>query len=98
VIACRNTGHGSGLGVHRWVVEQSIALLRWFRRLRIRDDIHEDFLSRACSIICWRRLVNHATLLGALTAPAWPRKPGNQVQVQGQAKAPPAGRHSLPGR
>ncbi|MFE9687780.1 hypothetical protein [Streptomyces sp. NPDC006285] len=36
--------------------------LHWFRRLRIRweirDDIHEAFLSLACGIICWRRLVN----------------------------------------
>ncbi|MFE4779778.1 IS5 family transposase [Streptomyces sp. NPDC056716] len=62
VIARRGTGHGSGLGVHRWVVEQSFALLHWFRRLRIRweirDDIHEAFLSLACGIICWRRLKN----------------------------------------
>ncbi|MFJ3309716.1 IS5 family transposase [Streptomyces sp. NPDC086549] len=60
VIARRGTDHGSGLGVHRWVVEQSFALLHWFRRLRIRweirDDIHEAFLSLACGIICWRRL------------------------------------------
>jgi hypothetical protein len=58
------TEHGSGLGVHRWVVEQSIARLHWFRRLRtrweIRDDIHEAFLSLACAIICWRRLRNLA--------------------------------------
>ncbi|MGW3027474.1 IS5 family transposase [Streptomyces sp. NPDC001221] len=62
VIARRGTDHGSGLGVHRWVVEQSFALLHWFRRLRIRweirDDIHEAFLSLACGIICWHRLVN----------------------------------------
>ena len=62
VIARRGTGHGSGLGAYRWVVEQSIALLHWFRRLRIRweirDDIHEVFLSLACAIICWRRLRN----------------------------------------
>ncbi|MGW0886453.1 IS5 family transposase [Streptomyces sp. NPDC002671] len=62
IIARRGTEHGSGLGVHRWVVEQSFALLHWFRRLRIRweirDDIHEAFLSLACSIICWRRLRN----------------------------------------
>jgi hypothetical protein len=61
-IARRGVEHGSGLGVHRWVVEQRIALLHWFRRLRIRweirDDIHEAFLSLACGIICWRRLVN----------------------------------------
>jgi len=39
------TPHGSGLGVHRWVVQQSIALPHRFRRLRIRwkicDDIHK---------------------------------------------------------
>ena len=59
-------GHGSGLGVHRWVVEQTVALLHWFRRLRtrweIRDDIHEAFLSLACAIICWRRLRQAAVL------------------------------------
>lgn len=58
--ARRATAHGSGLGVHRWVVEQTIALLHWFRRLRIRweirDDIHEAFMSLACAIICYRRL------------------------------------------
>ena len=62
VIDRRGTGHGSGLGVHRWVVEQTVALLHWFRRLRIRweirDDLHEAFLSLACAIICWRRLQN----------------------------------------
>ena len=36
MIARRGTEHGSGLGVHRWVVERSLALLHWFRRLRIR--------------------------------------------------------------
>jgi transposase len=70
VIARRSTGHGSGLGAHRWVIEQSIALLHWFRRLRIRweirDDIHEALLSLACAIICWRRLRN-LTLLGPRT-------------------------------
>ncbi|MFG3558324.1 IS5/IS1182 family transposase, partial [Micromonospora sp. NPDC047557] len=60
VIARRGVGHGSGLDTRRWVVEQTIALLHWFRRLRIRweirDDIHEAFLTLACAIICWRRL------------------------------------------
>ncbi|WP_328414457.1 IS5 family transposase [Micromonospora sp. NBC_00389] len=60
VIARRGVDHGSGLGARRWVVEQTIALLHWFRRLRIRweirDDIHEAFLTLACAIICWRRL------------------------------------------
>ncbi len=58
-IARRGEAHGSGLGTHRWVVEQTIALLHWFRRLRIRweirDDIHEAFLSLASAIICYRR-------------------------------------------
>jgi hypothetical protein len=62
VIARRGTEHGSGLGVHRWVAEQPIALPHRFRRLRIRweirDHIHEAFPSLACSIICWRRLTN----------------------------------------
>jgi hypothetical protein len=60
VIARRGTPHGSGLGVHRWVVEQAVALLHWMRRLRIRweirDDIHEAFLTLGCAIICYRRL------------------------------------------
>ena len=41
-------------------IEPVIALLHWFRRLRIRweirDDIHEAFLSLGCAVICWRRL------------------------------------------
>ena len=59
-LARRNTEHGSGLGVYRYVVEQTLALLHQFRRLRTRydhrDDIHESFMSLGCSIICWRRL------------------------------------------
>ncbi|MEK8171488.1 IS5 family transposase [Streptomyces sp. M19] len=59
-IARRGTEHGSGLGIHRWVVEGAIALLHWFRRLRIRwerrDDIHQAFITLGCAIICWRRL------------------------------------------
>lgn len=58
IIARRGTGHGSGLGKYRWVVEQTFALLHWFRRLRIRWDIHEAFLRMGCAIICFRRLVN----------------------------------------
>lgn len=61
-IARRNTEHGSGLGVYRYVVEQTGALFHQFRRLRVRydrrADIHEAFMSIACSVICWRRL-NH---------------------------------------
>jgi transposase len=61
-IARRGTAHGSGLGAHRWVVEGALALVHWFRRLRmrweIRDDIHEAFITLGCAVICWRRLRN----------------------------------------
>lgn len=60
LIARRNTPHGSGLGIFRYVVEQTIALLHQFRRLRTRfdkrDDIHEAFMTLGCAMICWRRL------------------------------------------
>ena len=59
-IARRGAPHGSGLGVLRYVVEQTLALLHQFRRLRTRfdrrDDVHEAFMSLGCSMICWRRL------------------------------------------
>jgi transposase len=59
-IARRGEEHGSGLGVFRYVVEQTLALFHQFRRLRTRfdkrDDIHEAFMTLGCSMICWRRL------------------------------------------
>ncbi|MFC6880247.1 MULTISPECIES: transposase [Actinomadura] len=59
-IARRGTHHGSGLGVHRYVVERTTGLLHWFRRLRIRweirDDIHQAFMTLTAAIICRRRL------------------------------------------
>ena len=59
-LARRYTEHGSGLGVIRYVAEQSQALLHQFKRMRtryeVRDDIHESFLDLACCVICWRRL------------------------------------------
>ena len=59
-IARRNTQHGSGLGIFRYVVEQTIALMHQFRRLRVRydkrDDVHEAFLTIGEAFICWRRL------------------------------------------
>jgi transposase len=61
-IARRNTPHGSGLGIFRYVVEQTLALWHQFRRLRVRydkrDDVHEAFMKIGCAMICWRRLHN----------------------------------------
>jgi transposase len=60
LIARRQTGHGSGLGCDRWVVERTFAWLHNRRRLLVRtdrlDDIHGGFLAIACCLICWRRL------------------------------------------
>ena len=61
-IAKRNTEHGSGLGVHRWVVERALSWLHQFRRLRVRYerrvDIHQAFLSIGCILICHRQYQN----------------------------------------
>jgi transposase len=61
-IAERNTEHGSGLGIFRWVVERTISWLHQFRRLRIRyerrADIHLAFLTLGCILICHRILKN----------------------------------------
>jgi transposase len=58
-IAKRNTEHGSGLGVHRCVVEWVFSWLFKFRRLRVRyekrADIHTAFLTIGCLLICWNR-------------------------------------------
>ena len=59
-VARRGDPHGSGLGILRYVVEQTIALLHQFRRLRTRfdrrADVHEAFMKIGCAMICWRRL------------------------------------------
>lgn len=56
-IARRNSSHGSGLGILRWVVERTISWLHQFRRLRVRYerrvDIHEAFLALGCICICF---------------------------------------------
>lgn len=60
VIARRNTGHGSGLGKVRWVVERTISWLHNCRRLRSRWEkdptIHDAFLKLGCALICFRLL------------------------------------------
>jgi len=62
VIPQCDTPHGSGLGVHRWVVERTLSWLHQFRRLRIRyerlPELHEAFLSIGCAMICYRFLIN----------------------------------------
>ena len=49
-----------GLGKLRYVVEQTFAQLHQFKRLAVRWerrlDLHNVFVSLACSLICWRRL------------------------------------------
>lgn len=59
-IARPKSGHGSGLGKQRWVVERTIAWLHQYRRLRVRyerrADIHEAFLAIGCSLICLKLL------------------------------------------
>ncbi len=54
-VARAGTEHGSSPGACDWLAEQAIALLNWFRcvriRLEIRDDLHEAFLSVGCSAL-----------------------------------------------
>jgi transposase len=62
VLAERRREHGSGLGVHRWFVERTIAWLHSFGRLRRRLDrcteLQEAFLQLACALICLRFVVD----------------------------------------
>ena len=59
-IARRNTEHGSGLGKHRWVIEQNFAHLHGFRRLQTRweqrGDIAEGLFDLGMILINARRL------------------------------------------
>ena len=60
VIPRRGTPNIEGLGTLRYVVEQTFALLHQFKRLAVRwerrTELHNAFISLACSLICWRRL------------------------------------------
>lgn len=48
------------LGRRRWVVEQTLALLKQFRRLAVRHERREEhfqaFLTLGCCVFCLRRL------------------------------------------
>ncbi|MDX5564970.1 hypothetical protein PYK79_18950 [Streptomyces sp. ID05-04B] len=60
MISRKGTPNIQGLGKLRYVVEQTFALLHQFKRLAVRRErrleLHDAFLSLACSLICWRRL------------------------------------------
>ena len=62
IIPQRGTKGLQGLGKLRYVVEQTFGLLHQFRRLAVRWerrlDIHNGFVSLACALISWRRLIN----------------------------------------
>jgi hypothetical protein len=51
LITRRREEHGSGLGMHRWVVKQTFALLHWFGRLRIRWEAATTSTKPSCA---WR--------------------------------------------
>jgi transposase len=59
-IAKRNTGHGSGLGVYRWVVERTISWLHGFRKLRLVTEKTQEmqfaFFNLGLALICYRYL------------------------------------------
>jgi transposase len=60
VISRKGAPNIQGMGKLRYVVEQTFALLHHFKRLTVRwerrTELHDAFVSLACSLICWRRL------------------------------------------
>ncbi|MEV7833601.1 transposase, partial [Streptomyces subrutilus] len=60
VISRNGAPNIKGMGKLRYVVEQTFALLHQFKRLAVRwerrTELHDAFVSLACSLICWRRL------------------------------------------
>ncbi|UOB15889.1 IS5 family transposase [Streptomyces sp. HP-A2021] len=60
VISRKGAPNIQGMGKLRYVVEQTLALLHHFKRLAVRwerrTELHDAFVSLACSLICWRRL------------------------------------------
>lgn len=58
--AKRNTGHGSGLGVYRWVAGRTISWLHGFRKMRLVTEKTEEmefaFFNLAQALICFRFL------------------------------------------
>ncbi|MFF5158537.1 hypothetical protein ACFY3N_20340 [Streptomyces sp. NPDC000348] len=60
VVSREDSPNTKGLGELGYVVEQTFALLHRFERLAVRwerrIELHEAFVSLACSLICWARL------------------------------------------
>ncbi|MFS0693854.1 hypothetical protein [Streptomyces nitrosporeus] len=60
VISRKGSPNIKGIGKLRYVVEQTFALLHAFKRLAVRwerrTELHDAFVSLACSLICYRRL------------------------------------------
>jgi transposase len=60
VISRKDTPNIKGLGKLRYVVEQTFALFHQIKRLAVHWErhleLHDAFISLACSLICWRRL------------------------------------------
>ncbi|WP_455362148.1 IS5 family transposase [Streptomyces sp. SYSU K21746] len=58
VISRKGAPNIKGMGKLRYVVEQTFALLHHFKRLAVRwerrTELHDAFVSLACSLICWR--------------------------------------------
>ncbi|MFF2331416.1 MULTISPECIES: transposase [unclassified Streptomyces] len=60
VISRKGSPNIKGIGKLRYVVEQTFTLLHHFKRLAARwerrTELHDAFVSLACSLICYRRL------------------------------------------
>jgi IS5 family transposase len=57
-LARRRSGHGSGLGRNRWMVERTVSWLHANRYHARRADIHEAMLTLGCALICHNRLTH----------------------------------------
>ena len=59
-IGKRKTGHGSGLGKTRWVVERTISWIKGLRRMRVRYDrlgvIRDAWTTLVASVVCFHIL------------------------------------------
>ena len=63
LLAPRGAGHGSGLGVLRWVVERTLAWFGNYRRLKLcyerEGERFQAFHDLAAALICFGRLPAH---------------------------------------